>query len=565
VRAPPSLLSLLEDGLIEAVLRPLQSGKEAQIYLVMAGGEHRVAKVYKAAHDRNFKHRTDYVEGRGTRNTRDQRAMKRRSSYGKGRDEDSWRSTEVEMIHRLRHAEVRVPAPHLFSDGVLIMELVQGADGAPAPRIGDLHLSPEEAVSIHDALMRDVVRMLCAGIVHGDLSEFNVLLDANGPVIIDLPQAVDASSNPNARKLLLRDVENIQRFITRWVPGRKRKPFAAEMWALYEVNELQPDTELTGIYEGAEGEVDTAGVLDMIDDAEEDETQRRLGRGQKALSRRSDQPRVVINKQKRPSKKRTRAAAPKAEPPKPTRSKKTSLNDLVAAAANSARQDSPSSGRSRRRSGSPERQPAKPTSPQQGERTRNRGTGGSDDTTRRPRRRRDETNSDRRESTRSERSSRRTSSPEQETRRPARSQGAERPAAQEAEGTRRRRRQRSDQDDKPAGQESRSAGRSSRRPGESDRGAPRPARSDSPERPRSSEADGSPKRRRRRRSDEGRDPRKSERSTGQSSDSAQSGTRPARSKSSGGGSSRDADGAPKRRRRRRRRPEGDGGAKPPRD
>jgi RIO kinase 1 len=383
------LVSLLEDGLIEAVVRPLQSGKEAQIYLVVANGEHRVAKVYKQANDRTFKHRTDYVEGRGTRNTRDQRAMKRRSSYGRTKDEDSWRSTEVEMIYRLREAGVRVPAPHLFSDGVLIMELVQGHDGGPAPRIGDLHFTAEEAIAIHDALLRDVIRMLCAGVVHGDLSEFNVLMDGNGPVIIDLPQAVDASSNPNAKKLLVRDVENIQRFIQRWVPGQKRKPFAAEMWSLYEVNELSADTELTGTYKGPEGEVDTAGVLDMIDDAREDETQRRLGRGQKALPSRMRTGQVHVNEQSKPSRKNKSAATgrpkpqakPKREPEAPPPSKALSKDELIAqaiaaakeAAARPKPQPKPSgtSGRRRKRSGGSD-----PTHQDQPGRRRSRTTAG---------------------------------------------------------------------------------------------------------------------------------------------------------------------------------------------
>jgi RIO kinase 1 len=335
MRAPPGLASLLEDGLIEAVLRPLQSGKEAQVYLVRCGGEVRIAKIYKAAEQRNFKNRSAYQEGRGTRNTRDQRAMKRRSTYGRSRDEEAWQSTEVEMIQRLSEAGVRVPKPFVFSEGVLIMELVQDADGAPAPRLGDLRVSAADAVAIHDALLRDVVRMLCAGVVHGDLSEFNVLIDEEGPVIIDLPQAVDASSNPNAKKLLLRDVANLQRFVTRWVPGRKPALYAEEMWALYELNGLEPDTELTGVHEGSTHRPDTDALLGLIADAEEEETMRRLHRGMAPLAGGGEhRPRVHVNQDKRspqlrrkPRKARTQPATPAAPPPKPL-----SRDELIARA-----------------------------------------------------------------------------------------------------------------------------------------------------------------------------------------------------------------------------------------
>ena len=393
MRAPPGLASLLEDGLIEAVLRPLQSGKEAQVYLVRCGGEVRIAKIYKAAEQRNFKNRSAYQEGRGTRNTRDQRAMKRRSSYGRSRDEEAWQSTEVEMIHRLRAAGVRVPEPFVFADGVLIMELVQSADGAPAPRLGDLRVSAEDAVAIHDALLRDVVRMLCAGVVHGDLSEFNVLVDDDGPVIIDLPQAVDASSNQNARNLLLRDVENLQRFVTRWVPGRKRANYAAEMWALYEVNELEPDTELTGVHEGSKNQADTDALLGLIADAEEDETMRRLQRGLAPLVTESDGRRVYINRDEGPQRRRKssrgggakgqapakRKTAAKSGPPSPP-SKAPSRDELIAqaiaarqaaaAAASAPKAEAPRGPeRKRRRRGrGAEQEPATGSRSRQGER-----------------------------------------------------------------------------------------------------------------------------------------------------------------------------------------------------
>lgn len=279
MRIPPSLETLADHGIIQEVLRPLMSGKEAQIYLVISEDRECAAKIYKEAQNRSFKNRADYVEGRKVRNTRDQRAMSKGTKYGKSRDEDTWKSTEVDMIYRLQAAGVRVPRPHTFVDGVLVMELVADEAGNPAPRLGDLHFSAEEATRIYNLLIREVTRMLCAGVVHGDLSEFNVLLAADGPVVIDFPQAIDAAGNRNARSLLIRDVENLHRFYQRWVPGARRRQYAEEMWALYESNQLTPEAELTGNFKGARGPVDTKAVLELIGDANRDEARRRQAAG----------------------------------------------------------------------------------------------------------------------------------------------------------------------------------------------------------------------------------------------------------------------------------------------
>jgi len=275
MRMPAELSSLVDEGIIEEVLRPLMSGKEAQIYLVVAGGKPCVAKIYKEAQNRTFKHRADYTEGRKVRNSRDQRAIDKRSKHGRSQDEAAWRSTEVDMIYRLRAAGVRVPAPYHFIDGVLVMELVTRADGEPAPRLGEVDFTPEQASAVHERLLREVVRMLCAGVVHGDLSEFNVLMGTEGPVIIDLPQAVDPSKNQNARQLLLRDVDNLQRFLSRFVPSARRAPYAEEMWALYESNDLTPETVLRGKYRGSQKRTDTRALLEFIGEVNEDERRRR--------------------------------------------------------------------------------------------------------------------------------------------------------------------------------------------------------------------------------------------------------------------------------------------------
>jgi RIO kinase 1 len=284
MKTPDSLQSLVDDGIIEEVLRPLMSGKEAQVYVVIAGGEECVAKVYKEASQRTFKHRAEYTEGRRTRNSRDQRAVSTRTRHGRKQDEAAWRTTEVDMIYRLRDAGVRVPEPINFVDGVLVMELVKDAHGNAAPRLGDLTFEAREAGEIYQTLIQEVVRMLCAGVVHGDLSDFNVLMGANGPVLIDFPQSVDPALNQNARKLLLRDVDNLHRFVENHSPSRARRGYALEMWSLYESNHLEPDTQLRGDYRAPEGKADTEEVLALIDDANFEERARRHARGEEAPS-----------------------------------------------------------------------------------------------------------------------------------------------------------------------------------------------------------------------------------------------------------------------------------------
>ncbi|MBI4952924.1 MAG: hypothetical protein HY908_12895, partial [Myxococcales bacterium] len=280
MRIPDALAPLFDYGLVEEVLRPLMSGKEAQIYLVVAGGTECVAKVYKEAENRTFKHRAEYTEGRKVRSSRDQRAMGKRSKHGRAQDEAAWRSTEVDVIQRLHAAGVRVPVPMHFVEGVFLMELVTDAHGQPAPRLADLGFEAEAAQAIFDRLIGEVAKMLCAGVVHGDLSDFNVLVGANGPVIIYDPQAVGAAENANARKLLVRDVDNLHRFLARFSPTARRLPYAEEMWELFEHNALTPDTRLTGRYRPAQRRANTSQVLDLIREADDDERKRRdaLGR-----------------------------------------------------------------------------------------------------------------------------------------------------------------------------------------------------------------------------------------------------------------------------------------------
>ena len=279
MRVPERLEPLLEQGVIDEVIRPLMSGKEAEIFLVIADGEERVAKVYKDARFRSFQHRAQYTEGRRVRSSREQRAMNKGSRHGRAKTEEAWRSAEVDAIQVLRGAGVRVPRPYAYVEGVLVMELVRGFDGGPAPRMVDVQFTREEATELFHLLVREVVKMLCAGIVHADLSDFNVLLSAEGPVIIDFPQAIDPARNQSAKKLLLRDVKNLAGFLGRFAPELRRTRYGPEMWSLYERSELDPETELTGKYKEKKVEVEVNSLLEDILKLEQEARERREALG----------------------------------------------------------------------------------------------------------------------------------------------------------------------------------------------------------------------------------------------------------------------------------------------
>ena len=270
MRIPPRLKPLITYGIIEKVIRPLLSGKEAQVYLVQSGGEVRAAKVYKALQDRSFRHRSQYTEGRKVRNSRDQRAMGKRSRYGRQQDEAAWSTAEVDIIYKLDAAGVRVPKPHNFVDGVLLMECIVGPDGGVAPRISDVSFSREQGLALCDQILREVVKMLCADVVHADLSVYNILLEEEGPVIIDFPQSIGASQNPHARKIFLRDVANITDAL-RFGRHPENLRFGYEIWDLYENGELSPDSELTGNFDLPKHKVDPDLLLLEMQQIEEDE------------------------------------------------------------------------------------------------------------------------------------------------------------------------------------------------------------------------------------------------------------------------------------------------------
>ena len=277
MKIPKRILPLVEDGLVDEVLSRLMSGKEADIFVVRCGHEIRCAKVYKEAAQRSFKKAAQYTEGRKVRNSRRARAMEKGSKFGKKEQEKIWQNAEVDALYQLAEADVRVPEPYGCFDGVLLMELITDENGDVAPRLGDVSMTEEEAIRNFAIIMQDVVRMLCTGMIHGDLSEFNVLLDEYGPVIIDLPQAVNASANNNAQAMLERDVQNMVNYFSQFDPYLKESKFGKEIWKLYEDGELKPDTILTGEFEEDTEAADVDDVMVQIK-AAYDEEQARLER-----------------------------------------------------------------------------------------------------------------------------------------------------------------------------------------------------------------------------------------------------------------------------------------------
>jgi RIO kinase 1 len=266
MKIPPRLKPLVEEGLVDEVLSQLMSGKEATVYVVRSGESIRCAKVYKDAKQRSFKNAVSYTEGRKVKNSRQARAMEKGTRYGRQMQEELWQNAEVDALFRLANAGVRVPQPYICTDGVLLMELVTDAEGDVAPRLNDVELTPERARECHAYLINQVVRMLCAGIIHGDLSEYNILMATDGPVIIDLPQAVDAAGNNEARPMLLRDVQNLAVYFGQFAPELLATDYGKEIWKLFEAGELTPEYALTGHFEADTTPVDMDGLMQEIEE-----------------------------------------------------------------------------------------------------------------------------------------------------------------------------------------------------------------------------------------------------------------------------------------------------------
>ncbi|HSX65749.1 MAG TPA: PA4780 family RIO1-like protein kinase [Pseudoxanthomonas sp.] len=278
MKTPNGLQALIDDGVIDRVLRPLKSGKEASVYVVHGGGEVRCAKVYKDMAQRSFQQRSLYQEGRKVRGSREARAIGKASRYGRKQQEVAWKNAEVDALYQLRDAGVRVPEPFGYFHGVLVMELVTDAAGHSAPRLGEVELSAEQARDFHRFLLREIVKMLCVGLIHGDLSEYNVLVADEGPVIIDFPQVVSATGNNASRRLLLRDVNALTARLGRFAPELLDTWYGEEMWALYEAGKLQPDTELTGVFVPDTSRVDVESIRHAIEDARQEAIIRQQGR-----------------------------------------------------------------------------------------------------------------------------------------------------------------------------------------------------------------------------------------------------------------------------------------------
>lgn len=274
MKTPERILPLVEDGLVDEVIRRLMSGKEADVFLVRCGNEIRCAKVYKEASKRSFKKAVEYQEGRKVRNSRRGRAMQKGSKFGKQQQEEVWQNAEVDALYKLAEAGVRVPKPYGCFDGVLLMELITDENGDVAPRLNDVGMSPEQAREDHAEMMHNIMLMLSVGLIHGDLSEFNVLVDEYGPVVIDLPQAVDAAANNNAKRMLKRDVDNITNYYAQFAPELLETQYAKEIWALFEAGQLSAHIELTGLFDEVEAEADVDSVMEEIKAAFEEEQKR---------------------------------------------------------------------------------------------------------------------------------------------------------------------------------------------------------------------------------------------------------------------------------------------------
>ena len=267
MKIPQRIEILVQNGLVDDVVCQLMSGKEADVYVVRSKGELRCAKVYKDAGHRSFSKQAQYQEGRKVRSSRQTRAMEKNSKYGRKEQEGAWQNAEVDALHCLAAAGVSVPQIFNFVGGVLLMELVVDADGKNAPRLNDVKLTDSQARQYHRALMEQIVLMLCAGLVHGDLSEYNVLVGSDRLVIIDLPQAMDAAGNNNAAGMLVRDVANITAYFGRFAPELLDTDYGREIWKLYATGGLTPGTELTGRFEQSSVPADVHGVMRDVDSA----------------------------------------------------------------------------------------------------------------------------------------------------------------------------------------------------------------------------------------------------------------------------------------------------------
>ena len=267
MKMPKKFEMLVHNGLVDEVVSQLMSGKEAEVYVVESMGELRCAKVYKDADNRSFSKQAQYQEGRKVKNSRQARAIGKNSRYGRKEQEGAWQNAEVDALQRLAAAGVRVPQIFNYVEGILLMELVVDDNGNNAPRLNDVKLTGTQAREYHRTMISQIVLMLCAGLVHGDLSEYNVLVGSDGLVIIDLPQAMDAAGNNNAARMLERDVSNMTAYFGRFASELLTTDYGREIWKLYSTGELTPNTILTGRFEQSRKPADVHGVMREVDSA----------------------------------------------------------------------------------------------------------------------------------------------------------------------------------------------------------------------------------------------------------------------------------------------------------
>jgi len=281
MKIPKRFKPLIEDGLINEVIQTIMSGKEATLYIVRCGAEIRCAKVYKEANKRSFKKSVQYQEGRKVKNSRRARAMEKGSKYGKQQQEETWQNAEIDSLRKVRDCGVRVPETFGCFDGVLLMELITDKNNQVAPRLADISMTEATAIKEHSIIINFIVLMLCAGIIHGDLSEFNVLIGKNGAVIIDLPQAVDAASNNNAELMFKRDVNNMTRYFANYAPKLINTSYAEEIWEHYEDGSLHPSITLSGVFKEPSALANVDTVIQEIKAALAEE-EARLARAKEA-------------------------------------------------------------------------------------------------------------------------------------------------------------------------------------------------------------------------------------------------------------------------------------------
>jgi RIO kinase 1 len=208
-----------EQAAIDTELGVLKTGKEADVFLLERAvpegrGVLMAAKRYRSEEHRSFHRSTTYVEGRRTRNSRDTRALAKKTSHGRNIAAGQWAFAEWEALCRLWTAGVPVPYPVQIDGTEILMEFIDDGDGGAAPRLAQVRPRGELLRSYYDQIRGAMADLARAGIAHGDLSAYNILAQGNRIVLIDLPQVVDIVGNPQGMDFLMRDCHNMCAWFT---------------------------------------------------------------------------------------------------------------------------------------------------------------------------------------------------------------------------------------------------------------------------------------------------------------------------------------------------------------